>query len=309
MATLERAREVLRRHKNELTARPYVTGVGVTRYEGEYAILCLLSRPLKRNEFLPNYISGVRVISRIVGEVQPLQDHTAKYRPVIGGISCSGRDLGGSGTLGCILYVDEKPHFGTNRHVISAYNEKAKGVPLTQPGELDGGTYPADAVGTCTWFSRIVPGTPNLIDFALVKPTVEFEDKILEVDGVEVFPAEAEIDSVVQKSGRSTGLTEGKVTALDATCKIAGTDYTFEDLILVEGTDIVAPGDSGSAVISDGKLLGFLFAGPPELGDLYLACKAKNIQEALKGWKIRWIIPAMGMGLITPGFIHIIKKS
>lgn len=158
MATQERAREVLKRHKEELIRRPYVSGVGITRYEGEYAILCLLSRPLKRGEYLPNYISGVRVISRVTGEIQPMQaDHTKRYRPVIGGISCSGKDLGGSGTLGCVLYVDEKPYFGTNRHVISAYNEKAKGVPLIQPGELDGGYYPADAVGACTWFSRITP--------------------------------------------------------------------------------------------------------------------------------------------------------
>jgi len=53
----------------------------------------------------------------------------------------------------------------------------------------------------------------------------------------------------------------------------------------------------------------FLFAGPQELGDLYLACKAKNIQEALKGRRMRWIVPAMGMGLIMPGVIHTIKKS
>jgi len=167
-------------------------------------------------------------------------DHTRRYRPVIGGISCSGKNLGGSGTLGCVLHVDGKPYFGTNRHVISAYNEKAKGVPLIQPGELDGGEYPSDAVGTCRWFSRITPGT-NLVDFALVEPKVEFENKVLEIDGVEVFPAEAEVGDGALKSGRTTQLTDGEVAATDASIRISGTDYVFDDVIIVEGNGIAPP--------------------------------------------------------------------
>jgi len=303
MATVEQARQVLRKHKANLLARPYVSGVGVSKLNGEGVILILLERPLKKGESVPNYLNGVRCISRVTGTIQPMDaDHTRRYRPVIGGISCSGKDLGGSGTLGCILHMDGKPYFGTNRHVISAYNEKAKGVPLIQPGELDGGEYPSDAVGTCRWFSRIAPGT-NLVDFALVEPKVEFENKVLEIDGVEVFPAEAEVGSEALKSGRSTELTSGEVTATEASVKIAGTDYVFDDLIVVEGSNVCAPGDSGSAVLSDRKLLGFLFAGPQEAGDFYAACKAVNIQEALKG-RVRWIVPAVGMGLILPGVVY-----
>jgi len=171
---------------------------------------------------------------------------------------------------------------------------------------LDGGE-PDDAVGRCQWYQRITPGT-NYIDFAMVEPGVEFENRVLEIDGVEVFPAEAEVGNKVLKSGRSTELTSGEVTATDASIRISGTNYVFDDVIIVEGTDIVAPGDSGSAVLSDGKLFGFLFAGPREVGDFYAACKAKNIQEALKGRRVRWVVPAVGMGLIMPGVAYNIEK-
>ena len=73
----------------------------------------------------------------------------------------------------------------------------------------------------------------------------------------------------VQKYGRTTGYTKGRITGLNATIDVgyaAGT-ARFEDQIVISGNGFSAGGDSGSLIVSDGFLLadrrpvGLLFAG------------------------------------------------
>lgn len=73
----------------------------------------------------------------------------------------------------------------------------------------------------------------------------------------------AEVGDKVQKSGRTTGFTEGEVLAVDAVVNVNyGSDGVarFEDQILC--TYMSRGGDSGSAVFNEnGDLVGLLFAG------------------------------------------------
>src|SRR5204862_2032054 len=63
--------------------------------------------------------------------------------------------------------------------------------------------------------------------------------------------------------GRTTGLTQGRVTAFDLDNVIVTYDIgslRFDDQLEIEGTGPVAfsrPGDSGSLVFTSGSLLGF----------------------------------------------------
>jgi len=83
----------------------------------------------------------------------------------------------------------------------------------------------------------------------------------------------AQIGMAVQKYGRSTGLTKGQVSLLNATVTVSYVDgvATFENQICLEGRKFLKPGDSGSLVVTNdsGKNpVGLLFAGntPGSLG-------------------------------------------
>lgn len=307
MATnVDYARQVLSIHRNELLSLPYVQSVSVSVLNGDAVILVFLTQA---GGSLPNYLDGVRVVPRVVGSIQPMVlSHTAKYRPALGGISIGNPDIG-AGTLGAIIYLNNEPYIASNLHVLGSYTQAKKGIVTLQPGCIDGGEEPDDIIGYLSWWQKL--GANNLIDFALAKPLDPslVEEKILEVDGYEVFPSTAEIGDQVVKSGRTTGLTQGQVTAADASCKITGTDFTFHDLLLVEGNDpLCMPGDSGSAVLRNHDLVGFLFAGssdPPY--NYYFACKAMNVENALTGQGEQvpvWVIPAIaGICLVSLAFV------
>jgi hypothetical protein len=75
----------------------------------------------------------------------------------------------------------------------------------------------------------------------------------------------ATIGLAVQKYGRSTGLTRGEVSAINATVEVGyvGGSATFVGKILIDGRKFLKPGDSGSLVVTDPdrEAVGLLFAG------------------------------------------------
>jgi hypothetical protein len=81
--------------------------------------------------------------------------------------------------------------------------------------------------------------------------------------------AEVELGMPVQKYGRTTGQTVGRVTGIHATLDIGyrGTNARFVDQIVISDGTFSHPGDSGSLVVTKGVFLrdrrpvGLLFAG------------------------------------------------
>lgn len=174
-----------------------------------------------------------------------------------------------------------------------------KGDPILQPGSYDDGKNPADIIG---YLERFIPinsgegesdcsiaiavenlfnfiihfirpnynfkllkkGENNLVDCAVAKPDSEgiISSKILEIGEVKgtVTP---EIDMVVQKSGRTSGLTKGKVVAVGAAVNVNMNESetaVFEDQFVT--TPISKAGDSGSLVLDMNNFaVGLLFAG------------------------------------------------
>ena len=304
--SVDYARQVLAIHRAELLKIPYVSSVSVSVLNGDGVILVFLTQA---GATVPNYLDGVRVVPRVVGNIQPMIANTARYRPVMGGISIGNPDIG-AGTLGSIIYLNGEPYIGSNLHVLGSYARAKRGIPTLQPGIIDGGEDPADVIANLSWWQKV--GGNNLIDFALAKPLDPslVENKILGIDGYEVFPAVPQIGDTVQKSGRTTGLTTGQVTATDASCKIAGADIAFHDVILVEGSEpLCQPGDSGSSVIRNHDLVGFLFAGPTDPPfNYYFACKAMNVESALtrQGTNLQWALP-LGVALAVLGLVAVLR--
>lgn len=182
--------------------------------------------------------------------------------------------------------------------------QRAKqGDPILQPGPYDGGTIKDDLIAhleryvpirmksteQISSFERslanlrrlllnaILSGyqykmirkeKENVVDCAVASPVDEemINDVILEIGKIAGVRT-PNLDEVLQKSGRTTGLTQGKVKTLDATVNVnmgSGEEAVFTDQILVEA--ISTGGDSGSLVLDENRnAVGLLFAGSDEV--------------------------------------------
>ncbi|HHV63447.1 MAG TPA: hypothetical protein GXX51_12545 [Firmicutes bacterium] len=189
------------------------------------------------------------------------------------------------------------------------------GDPVLQPGPYDGGIVDRDQVAT---LERFVPvyratgpstcpiaqlfekvlnyrvaqlrpsysiklfkatGKTNLVDAALAKP---LSDDLVIPDILEVGRVagvkEAELGMYVKKSGRTTGLNDSQVQAMDAVIRVGYSDQTFAQF---EGQILTGPmaqgGDSGSLVLdAENYAVGLLFAG----SDQVTVCN--RIQDVLR---------------------------
>jgi hypothetical protein len=197
---------------------------------------------------------------------------------------------------------------GTNNHVGANSNAAKIGDPYLQPAPYDGGKRPEDVIGHLLRFvpiefvgdpspcsaaklwsalynvgatllkskSRVKPiiAYPkfNLVDAAMIE--VEKESVLAEIMyiGVPKGVRGAQLDMLVQKSGRTTCHTsQGLITAIDATIGpvIYGPEKVayFRDQIIIEKEHFSAGGDSGSLVLDmEGYAVGKLFAGTEEGG-------------------------------------------
>jgi hypothetical protein len=117
----------------------------------------------------------------------------------------------------------------------------------------------------------------NEVDAAIaqvIPGAVEPNGAVLDVGTVAAETAVAVVGQLVKKSGRTTGLTFGKITAVDATidvgysqeCGGGGNNVAcFKNQILIEAPAFCAGGDSGSLIVEDvntnPRAVGLLFAG------------------------------------------------
>ena len=229
-------------------------------------------------------------------------DRKARWRPAPGGVSIGHKDIT-AGTLGCLVKKDGNWLILSNNHVLANVNEAEIGDDILQPGPYDGGALPGDRIGKLADLVKIEFGTTppepdecpiarsvadvanffaaalgsrtrlipyrepadNLVDCALALPDSvdDVERKILECE-IPVGFAEPEIGMKVKKSGRTTGLTQGEVTQVEAAVNVnmgEGRYAYFVDQFLISG-DFSKGGDSGSLIMTeDDKAAGLLFAG------------------------------------------------
>lgn len=329
MTTRAQAQAVRAKHEKELLAQPFVEMVGTTELDGDFAILVLLSRRPTAEEWLPTYLDGVRLVTRVTGKIQALLERNDRWRPAPGGISV-GHPLITAGTLSCYLWVGGKAYLVSNAHVIADFGRARIGDEVIQPASFDNGQPPEDTIGHLSFFVPYRLDAPNKVDFALAEAIPEHvDDSILGLEPgpavLEVFPAEAHIGQEVVKSGRSSGLTSGVVLSTDATVDVTGFPQgtlTFVDCLVVIG--ISQGGDSGSAVLAlaDGGLLGLLFAGDAEKG-VYIAGKIGNMIEALRGApgfrpslagavapaRMRWVVPFLFGGILMADGIYFSRRG
>jgi hypothetical protein len=165
----------------------------------------------------------------------------------------------------------------SNNHVLANSDAATEGDLALQPGVADGGT-PADRIGTLSAFVRLRPGAGNLVDAAVAALDRGVEADPTAYPGGALLAAVASVDDVdpdelVEKLGRTTGHTRGRITAVEVDG--VGVQYddgvhTFDDQVEVEGLTgaFSAGGDSGSVIwrSHDRAPLGLLFAGSTQGG-------------------------------------------
>jgi hypothetical protein len=197
-------------------------------------------------------------------------------RPVPIGVS-TGHPSITAGTIGC--RVISKDAFGniinvyalSNNHVYANENRAKMGDNILQPGVYDGGVNPRDAIGTLSAFKSIdFSGAPtNTIDAAIALCSTTTLGNSTPTGGYgkpSMQTTPAVIGLRVQKYGRTTKLTSGRVSAVNATVTVGyetGVVARFVGQILITPGSFCAAGDSGSLIVtqSGNNPVGLLFAG------------------------------------------------
>jgi hypothetical protein len=273
------------------------------RRTGALSVVCSVSRKvplaaLSERERVPGKIDGVPTDVVPTGVIRAFAN-TARLRPAPGGSSIGHRDIT-AGTLGCVVKQNGQVMILSNNHVLASSNAASVGDPILQPGPHDGGRLPGDLIAELSQFVPISFGEPasdcgfaraviailnagcaaigsqtryriyrieaadNLVDAAIARPlsASDVSAEILDIGRISGL-GRGELGMRVQKSGRTTGYTQGEIIQVDVTAKVqygAGRVATFTDQLMAGAMS--QGGDSGSAVLNDDKqLVGLLFAG------------------------------------------------
>jgi len=199
-------------------------------------------------------------------------DPRARRRPARPGCSVGFRAPGDqfamAGTFGALVKNRAGTFILSNNHVLADENRLPLDSPIFQPGILDGGSVSKDRIAALAKFVRLRPGQPNQVDTAMAKLDAAnvANNDILGI-GPPKGSANAAIDMVVHKFGRTTGYTVGRVTSVDTDVSVEYDTgvYTFSDQIVIVGDhgSFSDAGDSGSLILErpTGQAVGLLFAG------------------------------------------------
>jgi len=229
----------------------------------------------------------IRDVGRVRALSAPAQGRTwtpevlqRKVRPLHPGLSIAQRDVT-AGTLGGFVTVTGSDGLFvlSNNHVLADSDQAALDDPVLQPGPADGGRA-GDRVGR---LARAVPldaGGGNTVDAALaLLEDVAGADDLEHVDPT--YPvgrllgwADPDDEVDVEKVGRTTGHTRGRISAIeldDIAVEYPVGVVSFDGQIEVTGTSSAfsAGGDSGSLVYRPDtrEAVGLLFAGSERGGE------------------------------------------
>lgn len=281
----------------------HAIGIGRKRVEGEETDKISLrfyiakKRPLKdlsANEKVPktfrffsrkaqrNMVVTTDVIEAPVAQLEAVNPES-QVRPAPGGVSCGAS--GQSGTLGGWVWdaTDDTVVMLSNEHVLGS----VPGLEILQPSVSDGGSSPADRIGTVKRSVLRSETEVNTVDCAIGDPDAStlFDAQTLEVGAAVYEIAVPALDLLVEKFGQSSRHTFGRITDADWSGEV-GT-RRFADCVRIApvapSADWSMGGDSGSLVFAQSTIaedsdikpaVGLHFAGSGTHG---FACKIQNV--------------------------------
>lgn len=283
-------------HEDELLLAKYVNGVGVGMkwVNGEptnqQAILVFVEKKVSKNNLINKYseaaiipeeIDGVPTDVIEVGYIQK-QGLKTRVRPIKPGYSC-GHSKITAGTIGGVFIDrDGDPVILSNNHVLSNENNAEIGDIIYQPGPADGSGNlqfkgwdgPAAQLsyfGTLKNFVKL-GATDNSQDSAIAR----IHERFIQSGMVDQFYPVVnqsmqgynvpEANMQVQKVGRTTGFTTGRIIGTHASFTV-GYDFgeaRFNDCVVCSAMS--KGGDSGSVIFDmNMRAVALLFAGSPKV--------------------------------------------
>lgn len=267
------------------------TGIGEKhvhgKTSGKEAILVFVEQKLPESdvigkysatELIPTEIDGIPVDVIEVGKIMKQTGFSSRVRPLKPGYSCGHGNIT-AGTIGGFFKdSDGDIVILSNCHVLADEGKAKVGDPIFQPGPIDSAGHPKfngwpDPVAGlpyCATLKKFVPihlkGNTQDSSIATINEKV-IRDGLVDY----LYPTvnrkiagwgNASVNQQVQKCGRTTGYTTGRVMALHASFSI-GYDFgtaRFDDCVVL--SNMSAGGDSGS-IIADMSMnaVALLFAG------------------------------------------------
>ena len=289
------------RHTPDLMKLSGVVGVGTGMDEAGALVIKVFSERKLPPGLLKQQLDGVNVVEEVTGRIVAFKGgggggggYTAQQTPPVS-LGTSGgpaNDLANGfccgGTLGSLIRIGSTQYILSNSHVFAGDvtsggngSVSSIGDDITQPGLIDKNCNPATAnfVADLSSLSTLFPpnSTPN-IDAAIaqVRPgMVRSDGAILGIGTISASTVAASVNQNVKKSGRTTGTTRSRVSALNATINVgysnecAGGSFTkqFTGQIVIanSGSKFLNSGDSGSLMVEDvtnnPRAVGLLYAG------------------------------------------------
>jgi hypothetical protein len=222
-----------------------------------------------------------------------LPNPRVRMRPALPGCSVGFRIAGDQfvmgGTFGALVKTSTKVYILSNNHVLADENRLPIGSPIFQPALLDHGRIASDQIAELSRFGKLKANRFNKIDAALAKPLNRnlVGNAVLHI-GAPNGTVEAALDMSVHKFGRTTSYTVGTIISIDTdvTVEYETADYTFENQIIIRGSNgamFSDHGDSGSLIMERGTnaAVGLLFGGGPD------HTIANHIVKVLRALRVR----------------------
>jgi fibronectin type 3 domain-containing protein len=271
--TLEAAIAAKERHAEELLDTPGVVGVGVgADAAGRPVVQVYTEKP--DAGLVSSSLDGVPVERHVTGIIEARAPTDRFPRPVPIGVSSGLQEIA-TGTLGARVTDGTNVYALSNNHVFAGINTASVGDGIIQPGVADGGSDPADRIGTLAAYQTInFSGGNNTMDAAIALVTPATVGTATPPDGYGLpssITAPAVVGQAVQKYGRTTGLQLGTVAATNVTvdvCYLLLFEFCLQEARFVGQVSVSpgafsAPGDSGSLIVTQGtnQPVALLFAG------------------------------------------------
>jgi hypothetical protein len=237
---------------------------------------------------LPARLDGVPVSVAVTGEIRAMPivadapaegsagthvDPTGSFsRPVPIGVSTGNQGECSVGTIGARVKSGNATYALSNNHLYALENTAPLGSKVLQPGRADLNCASGSnaVLGPLSKFVPIQFSTSanNKVDAAIAVATTANLARSTPIDGYgtpRATIAPATLYQIVQKYGRTTGLTTGTVVGLNGTLEVGYTSGTarFVGQITIKSRgQFSRAGDSGALIVdADKRPVGLLFAG------------------------------------------------
>lgn len=246
----------------------------------------------------PRKMAGYPTETLVLKHYTPCDNTNRKlrFRPIVAGVSAGCMGIS-AGTIGSVVFDNStnKAMILSNNHVFAAVSTSEQrrvsdGEPIVQPGKIDGGSID-DNIATLYRYIPLDLKGDNLVDAAVATLNSDAYDAIIGDHPGEMVvikeTAPVKYGMKVQKFGRTSGWTEGKITGVDSHIDVnMGKGRSplwarFIDQISINLKGL--PGDSGSIILDeDYRAVGLLAAGSEGIfGNTIIANKINNVASLL----------------------------